>query len=94
MTPNEAIIRAFADQFTPPLNVCKTECVNNLPVQDAWTASCWDDTHSIGITTVAYGNGIHAFIEAAGPAHIAEHAGRVMAKALGLFQEMTDEDQS
>lgn len=81
MTPNEEIARRFADQFTPPLQVIKTQRINNLPVPDAWQISYHDAAKGIGITAVAYGGGIHAFIEAAGQA---------MAKALGLFQEKTD----
>jgi hypothetical protein len=87
MTPNEAIARKFADQFTPSLNVCRTERVNNVPMHDAWTIAYHDANHGIGITAVAYGNGLHAFIEAAGSGDIAEHAGKVMAKAIGLWSE-------
>lgn len=90
MTPNEQTARRFAEQFTPPLQVIKTQRINNLPVPDAWQISYHDQAKGIGITAVAYGGGIHAFIEAAGPADIAEHGGQVMAKALGLFQEKTD----
>lgn len=87
MTENEQIIRAFAEQFTPPLNVCKTDRINNMPIRDAWQASYWDAARNIGITAVAHSNGLHAFLEAAGSAEIAADAGQVLAKALGLFQE-------
>lgn len=86
MSINEAAARAFAAQFNPPLRVCKTDRVNNLPMADAWVVSYHDASRGIGITTVAYAGGIHAFIEAAGAAEIAEDAGRVMATALGLFK--------
>ncbi len=85
MTENESIIKALCDQFTPPLKYVKTDRINNVPMRDAFQTSYWDDALSIGITTVAYGGGIHAFIEAAGKGDIAEKAGQVIAKALGLF---------
>lgn len=85
MTPNEKTARTFAEQFDPPLTVCKTERVNNLPVPDAWVMTCHDAKRGIGITAVAYGGGLHAFIEAAGKGKIAADAGKVMATALGLF---------
>lgn len=85
MTRNERIARIFAEQFTPALNVCKTDKINNLPVPDAWQVSYWDGARSIGITAVAYGGGLHAFLESAGKGEIAFEAGQVMAQALGLF---------
>lgn len=85
---NEDIIRAFAGQFTPPLNVVKTERVNNSPIPDAWMAACHDKDRGIGITAIAHSGGLHAYLEAAGKGIIiAADAGRVMAKALGLFKE-------
>jgi hypothetical protein len=89
MTENERTIAVFCAQFTPPLRYLKTDRVNMVPMQDAWQASYHDSARGIGITTVAYGGGIHAFIEAAGPAAIAGEAGRVIAKALDLFTEGT-----
>jgi len=86
MTENERTARAFAEQFTPLLTIIKTERINNMPVPDAWAISYHDSAKSIGITAVAYQGGLHAFIEAAGTGDIAEHAGQVMAKALGLFK--------
>jgi hypothetical protein len=90
MTPNEAIARKFAEQFTPQLTACRTERINNVPMPDAWVVSHWDDTHKIGITAVAHSGALHAFIEAAGSGDIAEHAGEVIARALGLFAEKDD----
>lgn len=89
MTPNERIIRTFADQFTPPLKVIRSERINNIKMPDAWTANYWNGEKSIGVTAVAHSNGLHAFIEAAGTGDIAEHAGQIIAKALGLFEENT-----
>ncbi len=85
---NEQIARAFADQFTPPLRIARTERINNIPMQDAWQISYWEARRSIGITAVVYGGQIHAFIETAGRGEVAAEAGRVMAKAFGLFQEL------
>lgn len=90
MTENEQTIKAFCEQFTPPLKYVKTDRINNVPMPDAWMTSWWNAEKSIGITTVAYGGGIHAFIEAAGRADIAANAGRVMAQALGLLGEKAD----
>lgn len=87
MTDNERAIKAFCDQFSPKLKYVKTDRINNMPYPDAWQTSYWDNALCIGITTVAYGGGIHAFIEAAGKSDVAANAGKVMAKALGLFQE-------
>jgi len=36
MSPNEQIARTFAEQFTPTLNVCMTERINNVILPDAW----------------------------------------------------------
>jgi hypothetical protein len=77
MSVNERTARTFAAQFNPPLTVGKTDRVNNLPIPDAWVISYHDAARGIGITTVCYAGGIHAFIEAAGAAEI----------ALGLFNE-------
>lgn len=108
MTPNERTARTFAEQFTPPLTVCATERINNMPVPDAWSVTYWDDAKRIGITAVAHSGILHAYLECAGPAKnvgtpkgavrtgesqwhqtsaFAGEAGRVIAKALGLFQE-------
>ena len=86
MTTNERTARTFAEQFTPPLNVCATERINNMPVPDAWAISYHDGARGLGITAVAFHGGLHAYLEAAGKGDIAEHAGQVLAKALGLFQ--------
>jgi len=87
MTENERTIKAFADQFTPPLKYIRTQKINNVPMPDAYQCTYWDNARSIGITTVAYNGQIHAFIEAAGKGNIAAEAGRVIAKAFDLFQE-------
>lgn len=89
MTPNERAMADFCAAFTPPLKYMRTERVNNIPMSDAWTTSYHDSARGIGITTVTYGGGIHAFIEAAGPVQIAAEAGRVMAMAMGLFTQET-----
>ncbi len=86
MTENEKVMRTFCAQFNPPLRYVKTERINSVPFPDAWQTSVWDAACGIGITTVCYGGGIHAYLEAAGSAQIAENAGKVFAKALGLFQ--------
>jgi len=85
ISPNERTARTFAEQFTPPLNVCATERINNMPVPDAWAISYHDGARGLGITAVAFHGGLHAYLEAAGKGDIAEHAGQVLAKALGLF---------
>lgn len=92
MTVNEAIAKAFADQFTPPLRYIRTERVNNVRMQDAYQISYWDNARQIGITAAVYEGQIHAFIETAGRGDVAAEAGRVMARALGLFQETNGAD--
>lgn len=91
MTENENTIATFCKQFAPPLKYVKTERINNVPMPDAWQTSYWDKAINVGITVVAYGGGIHAYLEAAGKADIAAGAGQVLAKALGLFQERADD---
>lgn len=94
MTPNEKAAREFAAQFTPPLDVVKSERINNVPMPDAWVCAYWDNARSVGVTVAAYGGGIHAYLEAAGPSGIAASAGKVVARALGLFQENSDGDET
>lgn len=86
MTENEQAMVDFCSQFSPPLKYVKTDKINNIAFSDAWQTSYWDGTRSIGITTVIYNGGIHAFIEAAGPSDIAKATGRVLASALGMFR--------
>lgn len=85
MHVNERNIKAFADQFDPPLVYVRTLRINNVPFPDAWQCTFWDSTKSIGITCVCYEGQIHAFIEAAGRGEIAATAGKAMAIALGLM---------
>lgn len=89
-TENERTIAAFCGEFTPPLKYVRTDRINMVPMPDAWQTSLWDDQAAIGITVVAYGGGIHAYLEAAGKGEIAANAGRVFAKSLGLFQEASN----
>lgn len=86
MTPNERNIRAFAEQFTPPLPVFKTERVNSVAVPDAWTVSYWDAERGIGVTAAAYSGQLHAFLEASGRSEICEMAGCAIAKALDRWE--------
>jgi hypothetical protein len=84
---NERTIAAFCAQFSPPMKYVKTDRINMMPFPDAWQSSYWDQAAGLGFTVVAYGGGIHAYLEAAGKGDIAANAGRVFAKALGLFKE-------
>ncbi len=84
MSPNEQAAREFASQFNPPLSVCRTERINNMRVKDAWQITYWDAERCIGITAVAYGGGLHAYLEAAGKGDIAQGAGKAMAAALDM----------
>lgn len=83
---NKEIAEAFAAQFDPPLRVTRTERVDNIPQPEAYNVAYWDNARQLGITAVVHHGQIHAFIEAAGDGAIAESAGLVMAKALGLFK--------
>ena len=87
MTENETTIKTFCEQFTPPLKYVKTDRINNVPMPDAWQTSFWVQEKGVGIVVVAYMGQIHAYIEAAGKGEIAQVAGRVIAKAFGMFKE-------
>jgi hypothetical protein len=87
MTENEKAIKTFCDQFEPPLNYAATQRINNQPVSDAYTTAFWLEQECIGITVLSYGSGnFKAYIEAAGKGDIAESAGKVIARAFGLFK--------
>ncbi len=90
---NEDIAKAFANQFTPPLRYVRTERINNVPMRDAYQITYWDNQRQIGITAAVFEGQIHAFIETAGRGEVAAEAGRVMAKAFGLFQETNGADR-
>jgi hypothetical protein len=83
---NEAIARAFARQFTPPLACVRTEHIDGKPVPDAWCVAYWDAGRNVGITAHVIKGHIKAYIEAAAPGDAAESVGQVMAKALGMFK--------
>jgi len=84
MTENEKIAKAFAEQFSPALKYIRTERINNVPMQDAWQISYWDDARATGVTAVVFAGQIHAYLESAGPGSIAADSARAFAKALGL----------
>lgn len=86
MSVNETAIRAFAAQFSPPLAVGRTERINEVPIEDAWVCSHWDQTRGLGISAFAFRGQFKAYIEAAGSAEIAERAGYVIGKAMGLIK--------
>jgi hypothetical protein len=90
ITKNEAIIKAFAEQFDPPMTYVRTLRVNNVPFADAWQVSYWDNAKAIGITAVAFEGQLHAFIEAAGRGDIAAAAGKAMAIALDRLKPDTE----
>lgn len=83
---NEKIIARFCAQFSPPLKYAKTARINNVAIPDAWTTSGWDDKLGLGFTVLAYGGAMHAYLEASGRLEEAGHAGRVFARALGLYR--------
>lgn len=80
---NKEIAELFAAQFDPPLSICHVHNVNSKPVKDAWMAAYWDGARRMGITAHAVDGRLHAFLECEGEG-IAEPAGQMMAKALGL----------
>ena len=87
MTENERIIRAFAAQFTPPLEVVETHAVDGVPAPGAWMAAYWDGERCMGVTAIANEGNIRAFIECTGKGEIAEAAGKTIAMAIGMFSE-------
>lgn len=91
-TQNERTMRAFAAQFSPPLKVVSTQRLNSIKAHDAWTCSYWSEERGIGVTAVIHGKQlIHAYLEASGESDPDDAAtvGKVIAKALGLYQEAT-----
>jgi len=87
VSKNEAAIKAFCEQFTPPLKYVKSQRINNVVIPDAWQTSVWDQKTGLGIVVVVYNDGIHAYLEAAGPSDIAANAGKVFAKTLEFIRE-------
>jgi hypothetical protein len=85
MTTNEANAKAFADQFSPPLQPMRTMRVNGIAFPDAWQVAYWPKVGCIGITAVFYEGQCHAFLEASGPGDMSPLAGKAMATALGLI---------
>lgn len=85
---NEQAARAFAAQFTPPLNVSGTMQINNVKVRDGWVAAgemLGRDMIVVGVTATVHGNGtFHAFAEIMGGANTAADAGKLLA---GLMQD-------
>lgn len=64
---NEAIIRAFARCFVPPLPVVGTERLNGERVHDGWQAAVWFQKQCVGLTAVVHGKGIlRAWVETGG----------------------------
>ena len=87
MTKNEQAARKFAAQFTPRLNVTKTLHIDGQPTPGAYVVAYYDQQRQIGVSAFFYKGGVRAFIEAVGKGEIAENAGKVIAKALGMFSE-------
>lgn len=84
MTLNENIIKAFADQFSPPLSYGRTERINGVKVSNGWTCSFWDKANGLGFTVVVYEGRIQGFLEVSGSGNVvAEEAGKAFAAALG-----------
>lgn len=51
---NEDVIRSFAAQFDPPLNVVRTEKIDGKPCDDAWMAAAYDAETKLGVTALAW----------------------------------------
>lgn len=87
MTKNEQIARTFAHQFEPPLKYARTATVDGQSTPGAFVVAHYDQRTGIGVTAVAYKGNLRAFIECVGKGEIAENAGKVIAKALNLYNE-------
>lgn len=94
MSTNEQIIKAFADQFNPPMAYVRTLAINGVKHPDAWQCTYWNTDKSIGFTVVAYQGQIHAYLEAAGRGQVATDAGQAFAIALGLLTAETPEQSN
>lgn len=85
MSPNEAIIKAFAHSFEPPLTYVRTERINGKRVADGWTASHWDKDTGLGCMAAVFDGSIRCFMEGAGKGvEAASFYGRAMANAINL----------
>ncbi len=87
MTRNEQAARKFAAQFSPPLQVVKTLHIDGQKTPGAFVVATYNESRGIGVSAFFYKGGVRAFIEAVGKGEIAESAGKVIATALGMFNE-------
>jgi len=79
VTDNEALIRAFAQSFDPPLSYVRTERINGVRVADAFTCSHWIKELGLGVMAVAANGLIRSYIESAGQG---EEAARIHGQAI------------
>lgn len=85
--PNRTALETFAAQFSPPLKIVGTVKIAGQPVTNGFMCATHDKATGLGITAVCYGdNRFKAYLEAAGPATIAEASGRSMAEAMGRLR--------
>jgi len=87
MTENEITIKAFCDQFDPPLAYMHTQRVGNVPIPDAWTTSFWSQDKGVGITVIAHSGLIYSYVESNGKADLAEYHGEFLAR---VFKGLSD----
>lgn len=76
---NEDLIKAFAEAFEPPLRFGRTDRINGVRVQDAWTCSHWIKELGLGVMAVAVNGQIRSYIESAGKG---EDAAQIQGQAI------------
>lgn len=84
MHANEAAIKAFCEQFDPPLRYIHTQRVNEQPVDNAYMAAFWDAKQSLGVTAIAHSGKVHTIIESHGRLDAAAEIGRNIAFSFGM----------
>lgn len=97
MSANRKAAEQFAKQFTPPLDVVKTEQINGHPMPDCWMTVYWDAKRGIGLSAFFYRGSWHAtagilcvpegtaYVEAKPPTKGASpvYAGKLLAAMVG-----------
>jgi myo-inositol catabolism protein IolC len=83
---NQERAEEFANCFDPPLAVCKTERINNVPVKDAYCAAGMVCDGKVGVQAMVFGNGhLKAYVEFVGSREFAAEVGQKFAKLAEIW---------
>jgi hypothetical protein len=81
--PNCQAIDDFLSAFKLSRPIAKTERINNEKVENAYTASHFNQDTGVGFTAIAWGNGLFkVIIECVGGISAAKHIGELTAKVI------------